>query len=94
MENQLELRENTLIQAWFKIGKLNRWIAKAHDPIFTERSIVLCPTIESLQEKIGLGNWCLGQGFAFMNLCFINQIDGGDEWLTIKEDFLSLYKRW
>ena len=31
------------------------------------------------------GNWCLGQAFHVGDLCFIQQVGGGDEWLTIKE---------
>ena len=30
------------------------------------------------------GNWCLGQSIIHKDLCFIQQVDGGDEWLTIK----------
>ena len=76
-----------LIPVWFKIGKSNRWIKNAHDPIFEEKSIKICNSVEELKNYIGQGNWCLGTGFAYLNLCFINQIDGGDEWLTIKDDY-------
>ena len=31
------------------------------------------------------GNWILGQPFYFQNLCFINQINAGDEWLVIRD---------
>ncbi|QPH40615.1 hypothetical protein [Pedobacter endophyticus] len=81
------MHQKELKKAWYKIGSQNYWIAKTDDPVFTEGSIATCQTIESLQKEIGSGNWCLGQGFSFKNLCFINQIDGGDEWLTIKDDY-------
>ena len=32
------------------------------------------------------GNWILGQPFYFKNLCFINQINAGDEFLVIRDD--------
>jgi len=40
-----------------------------------------------LENWLKKGNWCLGQGFGYQNICFINQIAGGDEWLTIKDDY-------
>jgi hypothetical protein len=43
--------------------------------------------LEQLELIFQYGYWCLGQGFYYRNLCFINQIDGGDEWLTIKDDY-------
>jgi hypothetical protein len=49
--------------------------------------LLKCHSIDELKEKLGHGNWCLGQGFYYLNLCFINQVDGGDEWLTIKDDY-------
>jgi len=30
------------------------------------------------------GNWGLGQAYILGDICFINQVNGGDEWLTIK----------
>ena len=46
-----------------------------------------CESLEQLEDYFRQGNWCLGQGFYYQNLCFINQINGGDEWLTIKDDY-------
>ena len=45
-----------------------------------------CSSIESLKERLSVGNWCLGQAFYWQDLCFINQVNGGDEWLVIKGD--------
>jgi hypothetical protein len=42
--------------------------------------------VTELQGRIGHGNWTLGQAFHLADLCFINQVDGGDEWLTIRSD--------
>lgn len=80
------LSEEELLTSWLAIGKRNYWINSATDPEFTIKSLSKCETIDELEKKIGQGNWCLGQGFYFRNLCFINQMNGGDEWLTIKND--------
>ncbi|MBM7854914.1 choline dehydrogenase-like flavoprotein [Desulfohalotomaculum tongense] len=54
------------------------------------------------------GNWCLGKAFYLGNIAFINQVDGGDEWLVIRnalpfesitvkyfsfDEFTEFYKR-
>ncbi|WP_241670115.1 hypothetical protein [Bacillus cereus] len=31
------------------------------------------------------GNWSIRQGFALQNLLFVNQINAGDEWWTIRK---------
>ena len=86
-----------LIQTWIKIGKKNPWIRQvgsgnpedscAFEKPFGKSYFYECKTLDELKEKFAHGNWCLGQAFYFQNLCFINQIDGGDEWLTIKDDW-------
>ena len=53
------------------------------DRLNTE-SFTIFEDLEKLKEDFEKGNWCLGQAFIFGDLCFMNQIDGGDEWLTIK----------
>ena len=47
-------------------------------------SFTVFETIEELKAAFDQGNWCLGQAFVYGDLCFINQINGGDEWLTMK----------
>jgi hypothetical protein len=74
------------IPTWLEIGKNNHWISRAVDPVFDEDSFSECKTIEYLIQKFIHGNWSLGQAFYYKNLCFINQVNGGDEWLVIKED--------
>lgn len=82
---QLSAEQQKLLIKWLRIGKRNPWIAEAYDPPFTVLSFEFCRDVRYLAERILQGNWCLGQAFAFENICFINQIDGGDEWLTIKD---------
>lgn len=72
------------IPAWLKLGRANPWIKCADDPRFAERSFYECDTLGELREWLDHGNWSLGQAFSYHDLCFINQVDGGDEWLTIR----------
>jgi hypothetical protein len=85
MSNQLT--NEPWLDSWDKIGNRNLWIREAYDPPFTKKMLEKCDTVESLQEKLSHTGWCLGQGFCYQNLCFINQMEGGDEWLTIKDDY-------
>lgn len=85
MEKEFDMA--ALIPIWESIGKSNPWIAEAYDPAFDRTMLREVQDIDQLQLMFQYGNWCLGQGFYYRNLCFINQVDGGDEWLTIKEDY-------
>ena len=77
---------NANITQWLKIGQRNHWIRQAWDPPFTPESFHRCETREELRERISHGNWCLGQAFYLGNLCFIQQVVAGDEWLAIRGD--------
>lgn len=77
-----------LEKVWVKLGLSNLWICKAHDPPFDKSMIYPCETLEELKNKFAHGNWCLGQGYSYKNFCFINQINAGDEWLSIKDNFV------
>jgi hypothetical protein len=85
MENDFDAKN--LMETWEAIGLVNPWIAQANDPAFSKYLLKRVSTLRELELLFEHGNWCLGQGFYFQNLCFINQIDGGDEWLTIKDDY-------
>jgi len=76
-------------------AKKNYWISgKASiddgDPFaaleyeFKKSSIHECKTLQELKKKLGQGNWAIGQCFTYEDLVFINQVNGGDEWLTLK----------
>lgn len=82
---QLSAEQRELLSRWMRIGQKNPWIAEAYDPPFTVLSFEFCRDVRHITERLLQGNWCLGQAFALENICFINQIDGGDEWLTIKD---------
>lgn len=68
----------SLLDIWETIGKNNLWIREATDPVFSKAMLSACDTVEGLQARISAGGWQLGQGFYYLNLCFINQVDGGD----------------
>jgi hypothetical protein len=72
------------IDRWIQIGLKNPWIVQAYDPPLTRACFYECRTPEELKEKLEHGNWCLGTAFYYLDICFINQVDGGDEWLTIR----------
>jgi len=74
------------MDTWLAIGRKNPWIKESYDPPFNKNSFGHCSSIEELEREIINTSWCLGTGFTLGNLCFINQVEGGSEWLTIKED--------
>lgn len=78
--------DRTWLDTWLELGRKNSWIGRATDPEFTLDSFYECKTVEHLMEMFERGNWCLGEAFYFRDLCFINQVDGGDEWYTIRQN--------
>ena len=74
------------VATWLAIGEANRWIRRACDPPFTRASFVACADAAELVARLAHGNWCLGQAFLLGDLCFIQQVGGGDEWLVIKQN--------
>jgi len=74
------------VTTWLAIGEANRWICWACDPAFTRKCFVECADAAGLAERLSHGNWCLGQSFFLGDLCFIQQVGGGDEWLVIKHN--------
>ena len=77
-----------LIDAWLEIGRRNPWISQASDPPFNRRSFAATASLEALAEVVsGPQSWCLGQAYYWQNLCLIQQVNGGDEWLMIKDTY-------
>lgn len=44
-----------------------------------------CKTIDELKAAFLRGNWSIRQCFTYKNLAFINQVNAGDEWWTLKK---------
>lgn len=91
-----------LIKIWLKIAQNNPCIRQrgshlvnndcAFEEPLGEGDFVECLSIESLYNELTKANWILGQPFYYKNLCFINQINGGDEFMVIRDniDFESI----
>jgi hypothetical protein len=86
--------ERELWNKAYQIGMRNPWAsgnaAISEGNFITENdrlnkdSIAVVDNLENLRQIFLTGNWQLGSSWMYKNLVFINQIDGGDEWLTIK----------
>ena len=75
------------------ICQKNGWLKRGgydwqDDPFLEE-----CPyefsctdSVDRLREALGSGNWAIRQGFCYRDLAFIQQVNGGDEWWTLKQD--------
>ena len=83
------------VEIWLSIAQQNPWIRQrgsgdandicAFEPALTQQDFYECLSIEELYDLLTQGNWILGQPFYFQNLCFVNQINAGDEWLVIRD---------
>lgn len=74
-----------MMDLWLLEGYRNPWIRTAHDPFFERSSFRVVESIDELLEKLQQGNWSLGSAFVYKNLVLINQVNGGDEWLAMKD---------
>ena len=72
----------------------NHWLRSrdVEDGIYTQYptndysfSPYKCNTLEELAKAFLHGNWSIRACFTYKNLAFVNQINAGDEWLTIKK---------
>lgn len=82
--NQERRTEEERVQGWIEIGQRNPWIQEAWDPPFDRESFKRCHTVDELREELARIAWCVGTAFHYRDLCLINQVEGGDEWLTIR----------
>lgn len=70
---------------WIK----NNGVAFYDDPFFEQDSpyvFARTETIEGLKAFFEHGNWAIRNGILYNDLLFINQVNGGDEWWTLKYD--------
>lgn len=51
-----------------------------------EWSITRAPDMDDLIECFQHGNWSARTGFVLDNLAFVEQVSGGNEWLTLRKD--------
>ena len=88
------MNDKEKIELCYKAGMKNYWASGRADmangnPIVEEdrlnlKSISIIKRRVELKKLFRRGNWCLGQGFIYRNLFFLNQINGGDEWATYR----------
>ena len=68
---------------WLKIGgamfEEDAYAEFDYQYCFTE-----CANEIELIDTLCKGNWAIRQGFYYKNLFFVNQINGGSEWWTLK----------
>lgn len=83
---QVAVEASKWLPDWLGFGARNPWIRDARDPPFNEDSFMEVSSREGLFRKLEHGNWCLGNAFYLGDICFIQQVDGGDEWLTMRRD--------
>lgn len=86
--------QKEFIEMCYKIGMKNGWCSGQYaiqdgDYIVEEdrlnkNSFKIYTDLEELKETLSRDNWCLGTSCIYNDLCFMNQVDGGGEWLTIK----------
>lgn len=67
---------------WLKVGGYP-W---QDDPYLEEYpyEFVKTSSVEELRGFFAHGNWTLRQGIVYEDLAFVQQVDGGDEWWTLK----------
>lgn len=93
MEDAPRLRradEDTTAQLIAKCQE-NGWLRRGgypwqDDPYLEEYpyDFVKADSVEELRGFFSRGNWALRQGVVYEDLAFVQQIDGGDEWWTLK----------
>ena len=71
----------------------NGWLKRGgypwqDDPYLEEYPYEFAKTssVEELRSFFAHGNWALRQGIVYEDLAFVQQVDGGDEWWTLKRD--------
>ena len=70
----------------------NAWLRKGGIPFEDDPFLELdspyslwqTDNLAALQAYFDLGNWSIRNGIVYHDLAFINQINGGDEWWTLK----------
>ena len=85
----------SLLKLFYEKGMENPWLngkAAFYDGNYiveedrlNKHSIIFVESKEELKKALLTTNQCLGTGYIYKNFCFINQINGGDEWLTMIE---------
>ena len=73
-------------ETWHHLAMKNPWIIEAWDPPLHITERCERKSIEELYDHFSRGNWCLGDCVYYRDICFINQVNGGSEYLVIRRD--------
>ena len=69
-----------------ELGSKNMWLRDNIDYPLSDEDYQYCLSIvsnlEELKKEFEHGNWAIRQAFAYKDLVFIQQVNGGDEYLT------------
>lgn len=89
-----ETYEKRLWKLFYAEGMKNGWASGRYaiqdgnyivkEDRLNKNSIAVFSDIKELKHFFRMGNWCLGQAVMYGDLCFIQQVNAGDEWLTLK----------
>ncbi len=84
MSKQFSEKEQQIIQACQSNVWLSDWIEYPdYDYAYSFKE---CQSPEELKEFFEDGNWGIRTGAIFGDLAFVQQVNGGDEWLTMKQE--------
>lgn len=81
----------------------NGWLKRGgydwqDDPYMEEYpySFVRTESLDDLRQFFSHGNWAIRQGILYHDLAFVQQVNGGDEWWTLKqtEDGWLAFESW
>jgi hypothetical protein len=65
----------------------NPWLADTEYDLMDYRySFQEASGIDELRDVFNHGNWAIRSGYIYKDLAFVQQVDGGDEWLTLKNE--------
>ena len=88
------MNQEEFINACYKIGMKNPWCSGRADfedgnfipeeDRLNRNSFTVFTDAAKLKDAFKRGNRCLSEAFVYRDLCFMNQVNGGDEWLTMK----------
>ena len=78
--------DDALLETWYQLGLVEPLIRAAEDPPFTKARFTGCYSPDELAEQIDATPWPIGTAFYYRDLCFIQEVDGGDTWLVIRQD--------
>ena len=83
--NRDELTNKQQLNPWLKNRDTEQGIYADYPTYDYSYNYYVCKTTEELKQCFLYGNWSIRQCFIYKNLAFINQVNGGCEWWTVKK---------